>query len=177
MSASEKMKPDEFLSHVQSLGITLRADGDNLRFSAPRGVLTPALRVELAERKAELLTLVRIPRAAAVPDVPVPPTVPTPTCIAPRTPSEEVLAGIWSQVLGLHHVGIYDNFFEIGGDSILATRVVSRLCDVFQTKLSLRSFFENPTVAELARIAGDRSEEGSYRDNITSVRDLEEGGL
>lgn len=171
------MKPDEFLAHVQSLGVTLRADGDNLRFSAPRGALTPALRAELAERKAELLTLIRVPRAAAVPDVPVPPTGPTPTFVAPRTPSEEVLAGIWSQVLGLHQVGIHDNFFEIGGDSILATQVVSRLRDVFQIKLSLHSFFENPTVAGLARIASDRLEEGSYRGKITSVRDFEEGGL
>lgn len=70
--------------------------------------------------------------------------------VAPRTPVEEVLAGIWSKVLGLEQVGVYDSFFELGGHSLLATQVISRLYEAFQVKLSLRRFFKTPTVADLA---------------------------
>jgi acyl carrier protein len=67
--------------------------------------------------------------------------------IAPRTPFEEAVAGIWSEVLGLKRVSIDDNFFEVGGHSLSAIRVISRLRDAFHIELSLRAFFEAPTVA------------------------------
>jgi amino acid adenylation domain-containing protein len=66
------------------------------------------------------------------------------------TPTQEVLAGIWTKVLRLERVGIHDNFFEIGGNSLLATQVISRLREAFQVELSLRSLFELPTVADLS---------------------------
>ncbi|MBD2559795.1 MULTISPECIES: non-ribosomal peptide synthetase [Nostoc] len=71
--------------------------------------------------------------------------------VAPRTPIEEVIAGIWTQVLGLEQVGSNDNFFELGGHSLLATQVISRLRDAFQVELPLRYLFESPTIAELAQ--------------------------
>jgi amino acid adenylation domain-containing protein len=73
---------------------------------------------------------------------------------APRTPVEELLADLWAEVLRLDRVGIHDNFFEIGGHSLLAVRAVSKLREVLGFDLFLRTFFEAPTVAELAAQIG-----------------------
>ena len=70
--------------------------------------------------------------------------------VAPTTPTQEVLAAIWSQVLGLDKVGIHDNFFELGGHSLLATQIISSCYQTFCVKLSLRQLFATPTVAGLA---------------------------
>lgn len=72
------------------------------------------------------------------------------TYIAPHTPIEEVIAGIWTQVLGVEQVGVDDNFFEQGGHSLLATQLISRLRNAFHIELPLRQIFECPTVVALA---------------------------
>ncbi len=73
----------------------------------------------------------------------------------PRTPDEELLAGIWAGLLGRERVGIHDDFFALGGHSLLATRVAARVSRVFGVDLPLSALFQAPTVAALAeRIAG-----------------------
>jgi amino acid adenylation domain-containing protein len=71
--------------------------------------------------------------------------------VAPRTATEEMVAGIWANVLKLERVGVKENFFEAGGHSLLATQVVSRLRESFGVELALRELFEHATVAQLAQ--------------------------
>ncbi|HEX4494599.1 MAG TPA: amino acid adenylation domain-containing protein [Thermoanaerobaculia bacterium] len=70
--------------------------------------------------------------------------------LPPRTPAEEILAGIWERVLGIEGIGARDNFFELGGHSLLATQVLSRVREAFAVELPLRALFESPTLAGLA---------------------------
>ncbi len=70
--------------------------------------------------------------------------------VSPWTPTEDVLAGIWANVLGVDRVGVYHNFFDLGGHSLLATRIVSRVWDVFRVDLPLMVFFREPAVAAIA---------------------------
>ncbi|MCC6858504.1 MAG: amino acid adenylation domain-containing protein [Bryobacterales bacterium] len=70
--------------------------------------------------------------------------------VAPRTPVEEALADIWAEVLGVARAGVNDNFFELGGHSLLATQAISRVRQVLEVELPLRSIFESPTVGTLA---------------------------
>jgi amino acid adenylation domain-containing protein len=70
---------------------------------------------------------------------------------APRTPSEEIVAGIWGDVLNVKKVSVEATFFDLGGHSLLATQVVSRLRTAFKIEIPLRALFERPTVRKLAR--------------------------
>jgi acyl carrier protein len=69
---------------------------------------------------------------------------------APRTPLEQSLANIWSQVLEIKQVGVHDNFFELGGHSLLATQLISRVREAFRVDIPLYRLFELSTVASMA---------------------------
>lgn len=70
--------------------------------------------------------------------------------VAPRTPVEEALCRIWSQLLGVEQIGINNSFFDLGGHSLMAMQLLSRLRGIFQLELPLRVVFEAPTIAKLA---------------------------
>ena len=74
------------------------------------------------------------------------------TPVAPRTPVEQTLASIWSELLGVARVGIHDDFFESGGHSLLATQLISRVREKFQVEVTLRQLFERPTIELFATI-------------------------
>jgi len=69
---------------------------------------------------------------------------------APRTTVERILVRIWNELLNLEQVSIYDNFFEIGGYSLLVTQLLARVQQVFQVNIRLQIFFQSPTIAALA---------------------------
>ncbi len=75
----------------------------------------------------------------------------TESFVAPRTPAEEQLAGIWAEVLGVKQIGIHDNFFELGGDSILCIQVVGKASQR-GIRVTPRQIFQRPTIAELATV-------------------------
>lgn len=88
--------------------------------------------------------------------------------IAPRTPVEQALASVWSELLGLTRIGIHDNFFESGGHSLLATQLISRVREKFQVDVALRQLFERPTV-ELFAIVIEEAQQGSAKPQIVRV--------
>jgi len=96
--------------------------------------------------------------------------------VAPRTPTEKLLAEIWSQVLGVEPIGVQDNFFDLGGHSLLATQIMFRLRDTFQAEISLRILFEKPTIEELALAVEEillDEIEGLSEDEAESLADKE----
>ncbi|MEM8529467.1 MAG: non-ribosomal peptide synthase/polyketide synthase [Chloroflexota bacterium] len=71
--------------------------------------------------------------------------------VAPRTPTEDVVATIWARLLNQTQVGIHDDFFDMGGHSLLATRVIAQIRDVFGVELPVRALFETPILREFAQ--------------------------
>ena len=69
--------------------------------------------------------------------------------VAPRTPIEEVLAAMCAELLGVERVGVHDNFFDLGGHSLMAMRLIAAIRDTFGISLPLKQFFENPTVEHM----------------------------
>jgi amino acid adenylation domain-containing protein/non-ribosomal peptide synthase protein (TIGR01720 family) len=72
--------------------------------------------------------------------------------VAPRNPIEEKLAAIWADLLGYEQIGVNDNFFNLGGHSLIVAQILSRVRDSFQVELSFANIFANPTVAGLASV-------------------------
>ena len=95
--------------------------------------------------------------------------------IAPRTPTEQLIADTWTDVLNVPRVSIHDNFFDLGGHSLQATRVITRLREPTKLDLSIRAFFEHPTVAELALLITELQANQEDADDILQIiEELEE---
>lgn len=86
----------------------------------------------------------------------------------------KVLGDIWTEVLGIERVGIYDNFFALGGDSLRATQVIARIRAVFQVELSLPKFFQKPTVIGLSEMLAHQVEAESLEFLNQILADLED---
>jgi amino acid adenylation domain-containing protein len=91
--------------------------------------------------------------------------------VAPRTPVEEILAGIWTDVLNVAEIGVNDDFFGLGGHSLLLARIAARIRESFNIDLSLRVLFEASTVAELAK----RVETGIASDDAPLLQIVRDG--
>jgi acyl carrier protein len=86
--------------------------------------------------------------------------------VTARTPLEEGVAALWTDVLGVSPVGVNDNFFELGGTSLKAAQVLSRLHREYNADVSMRRFFEAPTVAGLAEALVHRKAEGNNQADV-----------
>ncbi|WP_437779129.1 amino acid adenylation domain-containing protein [Sorangium sp. So ce1097] len=152
---------------VQEAAVLVREDRPGVRrlvayAAAPEPApAAEALRAWLAERLPEYMVppafvfLPALPRTANGKvdrrALPAPEAGDARSHVAPRTAAEELLAGIWAEVLGVERVSVEDSFFDLGGHSLLLTQVLSRVRRVLDVELPLRALFETPTVAAQAR--------------------------
>ena len=88
--------------------------------------------------------------------------------VAPRTPTEQTLADIWSHVLRLTHVGVHDNFIDLGGDSILNIQIVAR-ANQAGLRLTPGQLFAHPTIAELVSVVGTATGAEAEQGLVTGV--------
>ncbi|NEP88100.1 MAG: amino acid adenylation domain-containing protein [Okeania sp. SIO2C2] len=136
--------------------------GNNPLSSVTAKQLVPQLREYLEEKLPEymlpsgLMVLSQLPLTPngkvdrkALPVLDVASSVST-EYVAPETNTQKVLAEIWQEVLGIEKVGIHDNFFDLGGHSLMATQVVSRVRNTFDVELSVSQLFEEPMIAQLS---------------------------
>ncbi|MEO3855069.1 amino acid adenylation domain-containing protein [Acrocarpospora sp. B8E8] len=137
----------------QLVGYVIPASGhqtDGAQLRAELSAHLPAFMIPAAIVTLDAFPLTgngKIDRAA----LPAPTYQTSPEHTASRTPTEEILAGLFAEVLQLSAVGMHDNFFDLGGHSLLATRLISRVRDVLRADLTVRDLFESPTVAALAK--------------------------
>ncbi len=150
------------LAGVEQAAVIAREDrpGDKRLVGYITGTADPA---EVRARLAERLPAYLVPAAiVALPELPMTlngkldtRALPAPEYLgrgyrAPATLTEEVLAGVYSQVLGLERVGVDDSFFDLGGDSLSAMRLVAAVNARLDASLSVRALFEAPTIRRLA---------------------------
>ncbi|MFB2772734.1 thioester reductase domain-containing protein [Pelatocladus sp. BLCC-F211] len=93
--------------------------------------------------------------------------------IAPTNEIEQTIAQIWQKLLGIEQIGIHDNFFDLGGNSLIATQLTSQLLSVFEIELPQRCLFEAPTVAKLAEVVQTIQSQDTTAESVISPIDLE----
>jgi amino acid adenylation domain-containing protein len=92
--------------------------------------------------------------------------------VAPRNPIEEKLAKTWAEVLGLSQVGIHDTFFDLGGHSLAATQIISRIVMEFKLELPIEFLLDSPTVAEMAAVIAKREGTLSNESRLSAIRPI-----
>ena len=90
---------------------------------------------------------------------------------APRSPDEQLISGIWEELLGMGRISVHDNFFALGGHSLLVTQLVSRIRKIFSIDFQVRSIFEHPTIAAQTRLVYEKrlNKSGIKTSEIVSV--------
>ncbi|MGY4712885.1 amino acid adenylation domain-containing protein, partial [Mycolicibacterium sp. CBM1] len=156
------------LDGVEQAAVIAREDrpGDPRLVGYITGTADPVkVRVALAERLPAYMVPAAVVELSALPltvsgkldrrALPAPDYHDTEIYRAPSNPTEEILAGIFAQVLGIDRVGVDDSFFDLGGDSLSAMRLVTAVNNSLGSSLAVRVMFEAPTIAQLApRISG-----------------------
>ena len=92
----------------------------------------------------------------------------TETYSPPRTPTEKALASIWREILNVDFLNIHDDFFALGGDSLLATQVISRIADQLSIEIDLQELFQSPTLELLAKLVAVELQ-GSEQQDIQAI--------
>ncbi len=174
---------------VPQLGNSPRQESASAALSASAAELPSTLRSFLATRlpgymlPAAIVVLEAFPRTpngkidrAALPVPAASQSLGTHAIVAPRTPREAELVAIWAEVLGLAttDIGVEHNFFELGGHSLLATQLIHRVRTRYQIDVPLQSFFNAPTVAQLAVLL-DQQQTATPPRNRPAIRALPRG--
>ncbi len=165
------------LDGVEQAAVVAREDrpGDKRLVGYITGAADPA--TELRAALAQRLPSYMVPAAVVVVDgmpltvngnstggrCPHPEYVDADSYRAPTTPTEEILVGIYAQVLGLERVGVDDSFFDLGGDSLSATRLINAINITLDADLAVRAVFEAPAVAQLGARIGEGVRVGAHR--------------
>jgi len=92
--------------------------------------------------------------------------------VAPKQGTEEALAQIWSECLAVEPIGAKDNFFDFGGQSLIATRILTRVRGEFGVEMSLTNLFERPTVEEMAAYVVSAMSQGATGNTVVAVQPL-----
>ncbi len=88
--------------------------------------------------------------------------------VAPETETEEIILGYWKEILGMESIGVTDNFFEIGGQSLKATRIIARIAKDLNAEIGMTDVFSNTTVRAMSKLVEERT-----KDDFTHIKSLE----
>jgi phthiocerol/phenolphthiocerol synthesis type-I polyketide synthase E len=124
----------------------------------PQVVVSPRDLLERIERSRSETLLSQVSGAVQKPKHPRPKLMTA--YAAPRGKVERELAEIWQDVLGIEPVGVHDNFFDLGGDSLLVTRIHTRFVERFEQDVSVASLLQYPTIEDLSRFLSEQAREG-----------------
>jgi acyl carrier protein len=125
---------------------------------------------------SELVQLESLPRTPngkldrrLLPDPKLSPVQNRPELIEPRTSVERELAAIWTELLQLPQVSMEDQFFKVGGHSLVASQIVSRIRELYDLEVPLSLFLQNPSIADLDRYITERMLESIDQDELQNL--------